>query len=201
MQLIYGTGNQAKLNAMKSHLKELEIEIIGIKELDYPWPEIEENGNDPLENARTKALAYYNVCKLSVFSCDSGLYIDGLEEARQPGIHVRNVNGKRLSEQEMVDYYSGIAKSLGGVCRARYRNAICLVISEHEIYECLDDDISGEVFGITEQPHPDSEDGFPIDRLSIHLESGKYYYDIDDLELVSSMKAGFVRFFRRVLSL
>jgi 8-oxo-dGTP diphosphatase len=136
-----------------------------------------------------------------VFSCDSGLYIEGLEDARQPGIHVRNVNGKRLSDPEMVDYYSGIAKSLGGTCIARYKNAICLVINEDEIYECIEEDISGEKFGITGLPHPNSEEGFPIDRLSIHLESGKYYYDMEDLDLVSSMKDGFVSFFKKSLQL
>lgn len=201
MQLIYGTGNQAKLDAMRRHLEELDIDLIGLKDLELPWPEVEEDGNHPLENARKKALAYHKICRQPVFSCDSGLFIEGLEDALQPGVHVRNVNGKRLSEQEMVEHYSAIAKSMGGICIARYQNAICLVISEDEIYECAEDDISGEKFGIVDMPHPDGEEGFPIDRLSIHLESGRYYHDIDELDLVSSTKAGFVRFFRKALHL
>ncbi len=201
MKLIYGTGNQAKLNAMREHLKELNIEILGIKDLDYDWPEVKENGNDPLENARIKALAYYRICKRPIFSCDSGLYIDGLQESEQPGIHVRNVNGKKLSDLEMVEHYSLIAKSLGGTAIARYKNAVCLVMEEDEIYEYMGEDISGEEFGLTEVPHQNSEEGFPLDRLSIHLVSGKYYHDLDDIELVSSTKEGFMNFFKRILHL
>ena len=42
------------------------------------------NGRTPLENARQKAEFYYSIFKMPVFSCDSGMYIEGLpeEEAR-----------------------------------------------------------------------------------------------------------------------
>jgi non-canonical (house-cleaning) NTP pyrophosphatase len=33
MQLLYGTGNHAKLNAMRDMLKELRIDIISINDL------------------------------------------------------------------------------------------------------------------------------------------------------------------------
>lgn len=49
------------------------------------------NGNTPLENARMKALAYYETFRIPVFSCDSGLYFDNVPDEVQPGIHVRNV--------------------------------------------------------------------------------------------------------------
>jgi 8-oxo-dGTP diphosphatase len=201
MQLIYGTGNQAKLNAMRDILKELEIGVIGINDLDYEWPEIDESGNDPLENARIKALEYYKTCGRPVFSCDSGLYIDGLEEARQPGVHVRNINGRRLSDREMVEYYAGIAESLGGRCIAGYRNAICLVWNEDAVYEYMGEDISGEAFIFTDTPHPRQETGFPLDSLSVDIKTGRYYYDLDDTEVVSSTKEGFINFFRRTLNL
>ena len=55
-----------------------------------------------IENARIKALAYYAALKRPVFTCDSGLYIDGLADSEQPGVHVRMVNGKRLTDDEMV---------------------------------------------------------------------------------------------------
>lgn len=201
MQLIYGTGNQAKLNAMREMLKELKIDILGINDLDYKWPVIDESGNDPLENARIKALEYYKTCKRPVFSCDSGLYIQGLAEERQPGVHVRNVSSRRLSDREMVEYYSEIAKSLGGSCVAGYRNAICLVWNEDNIYEYMGEDISGEPFIITDTPHPSREEGFPLDCLSMDIRTGKYYYDLEGTEVVSSTQEGFLNFFRRTLDL
>ena len=95
-----------------------------------------ETGSTPLENARIKALAYYRAFDMPVFSCDSGLYFDNVPDELQPGVHVRNVNGKCLSDDEMVEYYSGLAKKYGNLT-ARYRNAICFVQDEEHIYESM----------------------------------------------------------------
>mgnify|MGYP002225500190 CR=1 FL=1 len=69
-------------------------------------------------------MAYYEAFQIPVFSCDSGLYFDNVPDEVQPGVHVRNVNGKCLSDDEMIDYYSGLVKAYGNLV-ARYRNAIC----------------------------------------------------------------------------
>ena len=53
MKLLYGTGNSAKLDAMRHRLADLGIELVGLKELsDARMPEIVEDGQTPLENAR-----------------------------------------------------------------------------------------------------------------------------------------------------
>lgn len=97
MKLLYGTGNPAKFSAMKSRLEQLDIELIGLNDLEAEGniiPEVVENGNTPLENARLKALAYYEAFHIPVFSCDSGLYFDNVSDEIQPGVHVRNIKGK-----------------------------------------------------------------------------------------------------------
>ena len=99
MKLLYGTGNPAKLEAMKARLKILGIELIGLRDLKREIPDIMEDGKTPLENARKKALGYYHAYHMPVFSCDSGLYIDELPQNLQPGVHVRMINGKRLSDK------------------------------------------------------------------------------------------------------
>ena len=113
MKLLFGTGNAAKLSVMRNRLKKIDIELIGLNDLraeGMDIPEIAETGSTPLENARIKALAYYRAFDMPVFSCDSGLYFDNVPDELQPGVHVRNVNGKCLSDDEMVEYYSGLAK-------------------------------------------------------------------------------------------
>ena len=80
MKLLYGTGNPAKLSSMKKKLKKIEIELIELKDLDCEIPDVPETGKTPLENARQKALAYYHTFHIPVFSCDSGLYFDGIPE-------------------------------------------------------------------------------------------------------------------------
>ncbi len=164
-------------------------------------PQIEETGATPLENARIKALAYYQALQIPVFSCDTGLYFDGLPQELQPGIHVRTIRGRRLSDGEMTAYYAGLARKYGGLT-ARYKNAVCLVLDDTHIYESMDDSLSGEPFLLTDTPHPRRQEGFPIDCLSKHIGTGEYYYDMegerqDDLAL----DAGFYHFFKSALGL
>ena len=72
MKLLYGTGNPAKLDAMRHRLAGLGIELIGLKDLGgVKQPEIIEDGKTPLENARKKVEAYFNALHMPVFSCDS----------------------------------------------------------------------------------------------------------------------------------
>ncbi|MDR1687780.1 MAG: hypothetical protein LBS21_04110 [Clostridiales bacterium] len=197
---VYGTNNPAKLESMRSCLAPLGLKIVGLKETGITVAEADENGKTPLENARIKALAYYRELKRPLFACDSGLYIDGLTENEQPGVNVRMVGGKRLTDDEMIKHYTSISAKLGGKPLARYKNAICLIISENEVYEHFGDDISGDAFRLTDKPHPNREEGFPLDSISVHPETGEYYYwrgrDTD----TGMTFNGFQRFFSKVLN-
>ena len=139
---------------------------------------------------------------MPTFSCDSGLYFKGLPEELQPGTHVRNVGSKRLSDDEMTDYYSALARRYGTIT-AQYLNAICLVLSENEIYEHMGADISGSSFYIIDKPHPKRVDGYPLDRISLNIRTGKYYYDMtqDEYLLEESFGGGFRSFFANALGI
>ena len=155
MKVLYGTSNLAKLSTMKSRLETLDIELISLNDLKvegYSIPEVSEDGNTPLENARQKAMAYYEAFKMPVFSCDSGLYFDNVPDKVQPGVHVRNVNGKCLSDEEMIEYYGDLVKKYGNLT-ARYKNAICFVMNEKNIYEAMEPSMESEQFILTDIPH------------------------------------------------
>ncbi len=199
MKILYGTGNQAKLGAMQRALRNQNIEIIGLKEYSGRIPKVAEDGLTPLENARLKATAYYEALHIPVFSCDSGLYFEGLPEEYQPGVYVKRVAGKELTDEEMIAYYSGLAKRFGKL-KARYKNAICFVLDKEHVYESMADNLSGEAFYIVDTPHSRRVEGFPLDSLSVHIESGLYYYDRKETnpdEL--AMDIGFYEFFREIL--
>lgn len=199
MKLLYGTGNPAKLIAMRHRLEPLGIELIGLKDIREPLPEIEEDGKTPLENAEKKARAYFAALHMPVFSCDSGLYMDGIPDREQPGVHVRTVNGKYLNDDEMLEHYIGLAKKYGDL-RARYRNAICLILDEQHIYKAMEEDMESEPFLITSKPHAVRNPGFPIDSISIDIKTGKYYYDLKGAELDKvAVEDGFLKFFEQVL--
>ncbi len=205
MKLLYGTGNPAKLSAMKSRLEQLDIELIGLNDLKVEGcniPKVLEDGNTPLENARWKALAYYEAFHIPVFSCDSGLYFDNIPDEVQPGVHVRNVNGKCLSDDEMIDYYTGLVKRYGNLV-ARYRNAIVFVMDEKHIYEAMEPSMESEKFILTDKPHGTiRKKGFPLDSISIDIKTNKYYYDLPENKLDQvAVEDGFLTFFKQVLKM
>ena len=196
-KLLYGTGNAAKLDAMRRSLSKLEIEIMGLKDMEEKPPAVPEDGNTPLENARQKALAYYEFYKIPVFSCDSGLYFEGLPQELQPGVHVRTVGGKYLTDEEMLAYYSGLAKKYGDL-RARYWNAICLVTEKGLICESMGENLASEVFLLTSVPCARvRQKGFPLDSLSVSIQTGKYFYEMGQEQTDRlAIRDGFLDFFR-----
>ena len=199
MQLIYGTTNKAKIEFMKKCVKPLGIEILSLSDVNAPKLNIDESGNTPIKNAKIKALAYYRELRMPLFSCNSGLYIDGLDEARQPGAHVRSVGGRELNDDEAISYFSALAAEFGGSMTARYQHAICLVLDKTHIYSHMGEDIASERFLIVDKPHEKRNEGFPIDSLSVDIESGEYYYDIDRTKKLAEGDDGFAAFFQRTL--
>ncbi len=209
-KLLYATGNTAKLSAMQARLEPLGIEVAGLQDAMRENPDIAEqiknlniaeDGRTPLENAEKKALAYYQVFRMPLFSCDSGLYIENIPEEEQPGVHVRTVHGKYLSDEEMLEHYTGLAKKYGDL-KARYQNAVCLVEDETHKYSAMEESMAGNPFFIISKPHKDGirKKGFPLDCISVHIGTGKYYYDLGDDELNQvAVEDGFLTFFRKYL--
>ena len=200
MKILYGTTNKAKIQVMKNAVESLDIELIGLGNMDSELPSIIENGKTPLENAEIKAKAYYEAFHIPVFSCDTGLYFDELQENEQPGLHVRRVNGKELTDDEMIEYYGSLAEQYGGKITGRYRNAIYFILDENHHYSSMDMSIATEPFILVPKPHSKQRvEGFPLDSLSIDIATGKYYYDLDVKEVSTSVEDGLRKFFEEIL--
>lgn len=195
MQLLFATSNPAKYTAMRDALRPMGISLLSLKDMGQT-PLAPEEGGTPLENARQKAHFYYDQYEIPLFSCDSGLYLEGFPPHMQPGLHVRSPQGVYLDDQGMLDYYGGLAARYGDII-ARYRNAICLILDREHVSESMDDSLASRRFLLTAKPHEVRRPGFPLDSISKRLDTGEYYYDInahDADELVGY--EGFVEFFR-----
>ena len=199
MKILYGTTNKGKLQAMINGLKDLDIELVSLNDMERVLPDITENGQTPLENAEIKARAYYEAFHMPVFSCDSGLYFDELEDHEQPGIHVRRVGGKELSDEEMTQYYSALAERHGGKITGRYKNAIYFIMDEEHHYSSMDMSIATEPFILVTKPHAKRVEGFPLDALSVDIATGKYYYDLEVKDVSTSVDDGVRKFFSEIL--
>lgn len=111
-KVLFATENESKVKRFKNGLLEKNIEIISLNNIDTKV-EVIENGKNVIENALIKARAYAKVSDLPVFAMDDNLYIDGIPDEKQPGMYVRRVNGKRLNDDEMIKYYSNLARTYG----------------------------------------------------------------------------------------
>lgn len=197
MKLLYATNNPAKIEAMRRRISVLGIEPYGLMELGKALPQVPETGKSPLENAIQKAKAYFAALQVPLFSCDSGLYFDNVPDGLQPGVNVRRVQGKRLSDDEMQAYYMGLARQYGNLV-ARYKNAVCLVLDEKHVYSAMEKSMESEPFLLTTKAHPKLNPGFPLDSISVDIKTGKYYYDLQGSRLDEvAVEEGFLTFFER----
>ncbi len=200
MKILYGTTNKAKLSAMKNALRDFDIELLGLSDIEGDIPGINEYGATPLENAEIKARAYYKAFNIPVFSCDSGLYFDELQDNEQPGLYIRRVDGKELTDDEMISHYSALAQKHGGKITGRYRNAIYFILDEKNHYYSMDMSIATEPFILADKPHEKRVDGFPLDSLSVDIKTGRYYYDLQVKDVSTSVDDGVRKFFARILN-
>ena len=199
MKLIYGTRNPGKFKGMIKAVEGLNLELQSLDSLGIRLEEATESGGDPLSNAVEKATHYYKQIQMPVFSCDSGLYFEEVEDWEQPGVLIRRINGERLDDEQMVSYYASLARKYGGKLTAYYQNAICLVLNQEKHVLSDSEDIRSEKFYIVDTPHAKVEAGFPLNRLSVHIKTGQYYNDLAaDLRDEDPIDKGFYAFFKSV---
>ena len=198
MKLIYATKNVSKLKHMNKMLEGTSFEVIGLNDVDKETVEPIEDGATPLENAMKKALGYYTQLNVPVYSTDSALFFEGVEDEDQPGVFIKRINGNDLKGKDFQKHYIEIAQKYGGKIRAKYRNAICVVFDENNVVKYSDEPIHSEEFYIVSEPHSFFEEGFPLNSLSVHIESGMYYNDMKDYKAKGTMDEGFRKFFKEL---
>ena len=176
-KVLFATTNPAKVKKYKEALKEKGIELITIKDLDIKL-DIEENGKDAIENAYIKAKAYYDLTKMPTIGMDNNLFIEELPEDKQPGTHVRRINGKELNDEEMIEYYTKMVKNYGGKLTVKWVYGMVI---------CNNDNVnsyswSKDNFYFVDKPCEKRNPGYPLDSISIIPEFNKYLAELNDEE-------------------
>ena len=130
-RIIFATGNQDKMAEIREILKDLNAEILSMKEAGIFVP-IEENGTTFEENAQIKATAVAAVCPDSiVLADDSGLEIDYLN--KEPGVYSARYLGEdtpyEIKNQTLLKRMEGVPREKR---TARFVCAVCAVVPGHE---------------------------------------------------------------------
>jgi len=176
-KVLFATGNESKAKRFRTELLENDIQLITINDLDIKL-NIEENGKNAIENALIKARSYSKICDYPVFAMDDNLYLENIPELLQPGVYVRRVNGKRLTDEEMINYYSNLASKYGvdGKITARWVYGIAIVNKDKEYTYTW----NLEDFYIVDKPSEKIHVGYPLDSISVNKKVNKYFTDMTE---------------------
>ena len=178
-QILFATGNESKAKRFSKGLLENGIEVLSLKDINTNV-DVEENGKNAIENALIKARAYYKATGMITFAMDDNLYIDNIPDKLQPGMFVRRINGKRLNDNEMIEYYSNLAKQYGdnGRLTARWVYGLAVIKDGKESTYTW----SKENFYMTDKPSNTMNTGYPLSSLSVNIKLNKYFTEITDEE-------------------
>lgn len=184
-QILLGTSNPSKVAYFREQLKDYDVSFLTPRELGIASVP-EENGHDPLENAKAKA-AYYGRFHDYVLSADSALYIRelSLDDPRQPGLHVkRRPDGSEMDDEAMLSHYAALAHSLGGSMTCWYQNAYA-VCCRGKVSGFMDTGPVNDLYAFTmvDKPHPVRHPGWPLDSISIRRGTGKYFVESPEHQL------------------
>lgn len=183
--VLFATENESKAKRFRDELLKNDIKMLTVNDISEKI-EVVENGNNAIENAILKAKAYAKKINMPIFAMDDNLFIEGIPEDKQPGMYVRRVNGKRLTDKEMIEYYSSLAHQYGqnGKLVSRWVYGMA-VINNDEISTYS---WSNQDFYLIDKASPNIKPGYPLDSISIDKDLNKYVCDITKEEKVKENK-------------
>ena len=178
MKVLFATGNATKAQRFSKGLLKKGIEVVTLKDMNIEL-DVEENGKDAIENALIKARAYSKEVDMPVFAMDDTLYLENVPDEIQPGTHVRRVNGKRLNDEEMIDYYKSLVKRYGtnNLLKGYFLKAVALIykdevytyeIKVHRVFTSTSSNVIRE--------------GYPLASIQIVSAFNKYKSELTDEE-------------------
>lgn len=166
--LIYGTTNPSKIAQVQDALKDTDIEVVGLGDINIT---VDEDGKTPEENARKKAVEYSRALQKPVLSMDAALYFDDVDENFQPGLFVRRIPGHvHATDSEVLKYYQKLIGDHGGNLTGYWEFSFALGWPDGH----------SDAFGaraprlFVDTSHTEMLPGYPLESLQIDPESGKY---------------------------
>ena len=184
MKYLFATTNKAKVRRYGEKLKENGIDLVTLNDLDLEL-DVDESGKNPIENAIIKATAYNKATNMTTIAIDDGLFLDNVPDEVQPGTHVRRVNGKRLNDEEMIDYYISLVNKYGtnGELTGYFKKGVAIVTGDNTY---TFEHKSGRKF--TNKQSPKIDEGYPLASIQMIESLGKFKSELTHEEEEQLMK-------------
>ena len=155
MELIVATHNKNKVLEFKKKLSNI-FSIKSLHDLNFN-EEIPENENSIKKNAIFKSKFIYNIYKSNVFSDDTGLEIEALNN--EPGVRSARYSGEEKNPLKNIEL---VLKKLEGISnrKARFRTVISLIYNDKNY--CFEGIVNGTIID-----KPKGHMGFGYDPIFV----------------------------------
>ena len=175
-KIVFATGNPTKAKRFSKRLLENNVEVLSLKDLDISL-DVDENGENVLENALLKARNCYKKTQMPSMGMDDSLYLENVPLDKQPGLFVRRVNGKTLNDEEMIEYYTSLVKQYGidGKinCKWIYGLAVIDELGNESVYTW-----NKENFYMVDVASDKINPGYPLNSISKYKIIDKYFTEM-----------------------
>jgi len=193
-KIVFATENLSKIRRFSSGLLKKNIEVISLSDLNVKL-NIIEDGKTAIENALIKARECYKNTNMPSMGLDDTLYLEGVPSNVQPGLYVRRVKGKVLTDEEMLEYYTNLVKKYGKNgrinCKWIYGLAVINENGDENTYSWYKDD-----FYMVDVQSKKIEPGYPLNSISKSKLLDKYFSDLteNDKKIIPNTENGAVEF-------
>jgi XTP/dITP diphosphohydrolase len=170
MELIIATHNENKVLEFKKKLGSKYL-LKSLSDLNFT-EEIPENENSIKKNAIFKSKFIHNIFKSNVFSDDTGLEIESLNN--EPGVHSARYSGEKKDPLKNINL---VLKKMNGVSnrKARFKTVISLLIDNKNY--CFEGIVNGTIID-----KPKGDMGFGYDPIFVADNMNKTFAEITLIE-------------------
>ena len=129
MKIIFGTTNDRKVEDLQKVVADLnlDVQILGLKDIGWNLGEIMENGKTIEENSLIKAYSIRDFCQnnninLPIIADDAGLFCEGLNN--EPGVYTARYADDEREIDSTLPKYQCVIKLLRNLEGITNRNAV-----------------------------------------------------------------------------
>ena len=166
MKLIFGTTSKRKVEDLQNIINEmnLDIQVLGLEDIDWDRGEIDENGLTIEENSLIKAQVILSFCKehginYPIMADDAGLFVDVLNG--EPGVYTTRYADDEIMNNPDLPKYQCVIKLLRKLNnienrRATYRCCVTIMMPNGEYIQELGESkgsIAKEIIGELKKPY------------------------------------------------